>query len=69
MLFIFMASKIDHRAKKFYKHLIIYAGTNFTLFVINALISKSWWFWIITVLWGLGLMWHGLAILIKQLGE
>lgn len=64
-----MKSAIDHKAKSFYKHVIIYAGMNFTLFVINALTSNSWWFWIITVLWGLALMWHGLAVLIKQLGK
>ena len=60
---------MDHMVKNFYKHFIVYVGVNFTLFVINALTSKNWWFWIITILWGLGLMWHGLAILIKGLDK
>ena len=64
-----MKSKINKKVKGFYKHLLVFIGVNFTLFVINALTTNYWWFWIITIIWSLAIIWHGLAILIKSIDE
>jgi len=43
----------------FYNHLYSFIVVNAILFVINILFSKSeWWFYWITLFWGIGLVSH-----------
>ena len=47
----------------FYKHLYSYVGVNIMLFIINLVTNMmsgngEWWFYWVTVFWGIGLAFH-----------
>ena len=47
----------------FYKHLYSFAGVNIMLFVINLVTNIAsgeggWWFYWVTIFWGIGLIFH-----------
>ncbi len=47
----------------FYKHLYSFVGVNIMLFVINLVTNimggeGGWWFYWVTVFWGIGLVFH-----------
>ncbi len=49
----------------FYKHLYSFVGVNLLLFIVNALTSfGEWWFYWVTIFWGIGLIIHFLKIYI-----
>lgn len=55
----------------FYKHLYSFIGVNILLFVINAVTNflnpgneGGWWFFWITIFWGIGLVVHFLKIFV-----
>ena len=49
----------------FYKHLYSYIGVNLFLFVLNAITSwGDWWFYWITLIWGVGLVIHFLRVFV-----
>lgn len=46
----------------FYEHLGIYIVVNITLFIINVVTAPgAWWFYWVTVFWGIGIIWHAYA--------
>lgn len=56
----------------FYKHLYSFIGANLVLFVLNAITSwGEWWFYWITLFWGIGLVIHFLKtfVLIGKLED
>lgn len=65
------------RAKKrveakmgFYIHLMVYAGVNILLIVINFLTSPQYlWFKWPLIGWGIGLVFHGLGVFLCSKGE
>lgn len=49
--------------RDFYGHLIAYAGVNVMLFIINWVTSPgAWWFYWVTIFWGIGVMWHAISV-------
>ncbi len=43
----------------FYHHLYSFVTVNIILFVLNAVFSwGEWWFYWITIMWGIGLLFH-----------
>lgn len=49
--------------KAFYSNLIAFVMVNLLLFVINLLTSPgSWWFYWVTVFWGIGLIVHAFSV-------
>jgi formate hydrogenlyase subunit 3/multisubunit Na+/H+ antiporter MnhD subunit len=53
--------------KGFYTHLGIYIIINLMLFTINYLTSPGiWWFYWVTIFWGIGLFWHGASVLLHN---
>jgi hypothetical protein len=49
--------------KGFYWHLLAFVGVNITLFAINLVTSPGgWWFYWVTVFWGIALLWHGISV-------
>lgn len=43
----------------FYKHLYSYIGVNIVLVIVNVFSSPgNWWFYWVTVFWGIGLLFH-----------
>lgn len=51
------ARKRVEELKGFYIHLSVFVMVNFTLFLINLLSSPGiWWFYWITVFWGIGVI-------------
>lgn len=51
--------------KDFYIHLFVFALVNLTLFIINFVSSPGvWWFYWVTVFWGIGLIWHAFGVFI-----
>ena len=60
--------KAERRADEkigFYKHLISFAGVNIFMIVINALTSPGdWWFYWVTIFWGIALLIHFLRIFV-----
>jgi len=56
------AKKRVRELKDFYSHLIVYAGVNFMLFIINWITSPgAWCFYWVTIFCGIGIMWHAIA--------
>lgn len=56
------AKKKVKEMRDYYTHLIVYAGVNVMLFVINWVTSPgAWWFYWVTVFWGIGILWHTIA--------
>lgn len=49
--------------KGFYSHLITYIAVNIMLLVINLVTSPNhlWFYWV-TVVWGIGLIWHAISV-------
>jgi hypothetical protein len=59
------ARKRVEELKGFYIHLSVFVVVNFTLFLINLLSSPGiWWFYWITVFWGIGVIWHAFGVFI-----
>ncbi len=57
------AKKRVRELKDFYGHLIAYAGVNVMLFIINWVTSPgTWWFYWVTIFWGIGVMWHAISV-------
>jgi hypothetical protein len=51
--------------KGFYIHISVFAIVNLTLFFINLLSTPgTWWFYWITVFWGIGIIWHAFGVFI-----
>lgn len=51
----------------FYKHLYSFIGVNILLFIINLFTlgkTGEWWFYWVTVFWGIGLVIHFLRIFV-----
>lgn len=49
----------------FYKHLYSYITVNVILFAVNALTSwGDWWFYWVTIFWGIGLAAHFLKLFV-----
>lgn len=51
----------------FYKHLYSFIGVNIILFVINLFTlgkTGEWWFYWVTVFWGIGLVIHFLRVFV-----
>ena len=49
--------------KGFYANLISYAAVNFVLIVVNAITTPGeWWFYWVTIFWGIGLIFHALDV-------
>ncbi|MFC1721602.1 2TM domain-containing protein [Patescibacteria group bacterium] len=56
------AKKRVKEMREYYTHLIVYAGVNVMLFVINWLTAPgTWWFYWVTIFWGIGIGWHTIA--------
>lgn len=56
------AKKRVAELKEFYNHLIVYIGVNVMLLVINLVTSPgAWWFYWVTIFWGIGVMWHAIG--------
>ena len=56
------AKKRVRELKDFYTHLIVYAGVNVMLFVINLVTAPgAWWFYWVTIFWGIGILWHAIS--------
>lgn len=54
----------------FYSHLASYVLVNVMLFVINVVSSPGrWWFYWVTVFWGLGLLAHGVSVFTNAFGH
>ncbi|RJS49731.1 MAG: histidine kinase [Methanobacterium sp.] len=50
--------------KDFYNHLFAYILVNVTLFIINLISTPGiWWFYWVTIFWGIGLLWHAFGFL------
>jgi uncharacterized membrane protein YhaH (DUF805 family) len=61
------AKKRVKQLKAFYNHLLIYIVINALLFAINFVVSPgAWWFYWITIFWGIGVLWQGLAIVSRR---
>lgn len=59
------AKKRVEEIKGFYSHLFSYIGVNIILVVINMVTSfGSWWFYWVTLFWGIGLFWHAMGIFV-----
>lgn len=51
--------------KGFYIHISVFTIVNLTLFLINLLSTPgTWWFYWITVFWGIGIIWHAFRVFI-----
>ena len=51
--------------KGFYIHISVFTIVNLTLFLINLLSTPgTWWFYWITVFWGIGIIWHAFGVFI-----
>jgi hypothetical protein len=47
----------------FYIHLMLFAGINILLFIINMIQSPhAIWFYWVTLFWGVGLCWHAYSV-------
>jgi hypothetical protein len=52
--------------KDFYEHLGIYLIINFFLFALNVVVSPGkWWFYWVTLFWGVGLLFHALDTILE----
>ncbi len=61
------AKKRVKQLKAFYNHLLIYVIINALLFVINFVFSPgSWWFYWVTIFWGIAVLWQGIEILSRN---
>ncbi len=61
------ARKRVKELKEFYMHLSVFAAVNLTLFLINLVSSPGrWWFYWVTVFWGIGLIWHAFGVFIED---
>lgn len=61
------AKKRVKQLKAFYNHLLIYVIINALLFVINFVVSPgSWWFYWVTIFWGIAVLWQGIGILSRN---
>jgi hypothetical protein len=43
----------------FYYHVILFIFGNAILAVLDVILDPSWWFYWITLIWGVVLIWHG----------
>ena len=60
-----MAKKRVDEIKGFYGHLFSYVGVNVILIVINLVTSPgAFWFYWVTVFWGIGLFWHAMGVFV-----
>ncbi len=49
--------------KGFYTHLVTYILVNLGLFVVNLATSpQNWWFYYVTIFWGIGLAVHAIIL-------
>ncbi len=56
-----------HDIRDFYKHLMIYVIVNAMLLIINFLTSPgTWWFYWITIFWGIGIVWHAFSVFFNK---
>lgn len=60
------AKKKVEEIKGFYIHFAIYLIINFFLFVLNMITSENWWFYWVTLGWGLAVAIHGISLLIER---
>lgn len=61
------AKKRMHDIRDFYKHLMIYVIVNAMLLIINFLTSPgTWWFYWITIFWGIGIVWHAFSVFFNK---
>ncbi|MBU1118822.1 2TM domain-containing protein [Patescibacteria group bacterium] len=59
------AERRARELKAFYSHLIAYVTVNVVLFIINFAIGGGWWFYWVTIFWGIALIFHAIDVLIK----
>jgi hypothetical protein len=63
-----IAKKRVEEIRGFFAHLFAYIGVNVTLIIINLVTSNfrlnNLWFYWVTVFWGIGLLWHALAVFV-----
>lgn len=58
-----IAERTVEKKMGFYKHLIIYLIVNIILILINVFTnSGNWWFYWVTVFWGIGVICHFLSV-------
>lgn len=48
--------------KGFYVNLVNYVIINILLFVINYITGGSWWFYWVTIGWGIGIVFHAFSV-------
>lgn len=53
--------------REFYNHLTAYIIVNTVLAIINFVTSPwVWWFYWVSIFWGIGLLMHGASVFIKR---
>lgn len=52
--------------KGLYIHLAIYVAINLGLFLVDVLSGSGWWFYWTTIMWGMGVSAHAVAIYFDQ---
>ena len=53
--------------KGFYNHLIVYIIVNIFLVILNVVVSPGiWWFYWVTIFWGIGLTIQGLSLYVNR---
>lgn len=56
------AEKKVKRLRAFYANLITYVVVNVILFIINWVVGGSWWFYWVTIFWGIAVIWHAVSV-------
>jgi hypothetical protein len=61
------ARKYVHDLKEFYTHLAVYVIVNLFLIIVNVITSPdSWWFYWVSLAWGIGLAIHAYEVFLQE---
>ncbi|KAF5068989.1 2TM domain-containing protein [Methanobacterium aggregans] len=53
--------------RDFYNHLTAYIIVNTVLAIVNIVTTPgSWWFYWVSIFWGIGLLMHGVSVFVKR---
>jgi hypothetical protein len=60
------ARKYVRKLREFYTHVAVYVVVNVFLFIVNVITGPDWWFYWVSLAWGIGLAIHAYEVFFQD---